>query len=130
MTTNHPTAPATETQDADKLIGEYVIINEFDKPCTRLIAEVTHIEGETVHARYITDGTQSLHCSAHISEVTPVYKFGVMYDIKGGYITAARITHSKATYRDGKPRNWQPAGEGSRWKLRKQKAVKVKGQAK
>ncbi len=105
------------------MIGEYVIINELDKPCTRLIAQVERIDAEKVIARYVTNGTRMTHCSAHISEVTPVWKFGVMFEIKGGYISAGQITPSKATYRDGKPRNWQPQGEDSRVKLRRHKAI-------
>lgn len=101
------------------MIGEFVIINEFDKPCTRLIAQVERIEGETIVARYVTTGTRMTHCSAHVSEVTPVHKFGVMFEIKGGHISAGQVCASKATYRDGKPRDWQPAGEDSRVKLRK-----------
>jgi sporulation protein YlmC with PRC-barrel domain len=104
-------------------IGDYVIINDFDKPCTRLIAEVERFEGETVIARYVTTGTRMTHCSAHVSQVTPVWKFGVMFELKKGHITAAQISPSKATYRDGKPRNWQPQGEASRVRLRRVKTT-------
>ena len=94
--------------EVKEMIGEYVIINEYDKPCTRLVAQVVSVEGDKVKARYITEGTTLRVCESSLSSVTPVSDFGVLLIFEGSRVSGIRNGESIATYRDGKPRYWQP----------------------
>lgn len=103
-------------------VGSYVIINHTDKPCTRLIAQVTgaDYEHERVIARYICKGTNQTTCTGRLSEATLVEDFGVdlIFDrdltVKIGMIKRASV----ATYKDGRPRQWQENGEALIQELR------------
>ena len=89
-------------------LGEYVIINEFDKPCTRLVAKVTEVNGKRVKARYITKGTNLKIRTSDTENVMPVHRFGVRLVFDDGQVTGICDAQSTATYKDGKPRYWQP----------------------
>lgn len=93
------------------MIGEYVIINHFDRPCARLIAEVTKVEGEYVEGRYITTGARMKVCRGLLSDVVPVSDFGIQLQFYNGRVTALEVEESHAAYPDGKPRRWQPEHE-------------------
>jgi len=76
-------------------IGSRVIINDVDRPCTRLIAEVFAIVGQTVKARYINNGERNREVWGTLDYVTDVNDF-----------TNDKMT-TKAFYPNGKPRVWQ-----------------------
>lgn len=100
-------------------IGDYVIINNTDKPCTRLIAVVLDIDiaKDRVRARYICDRVNMREPYGRLSEATLVSDFGVEMTFDGNNVTTAQVRPSIATYRDGKPRAWQPSGENPCQKL-------------
>jgi hypothetical protein len=56
--------------------------------------------------------------------VTLVSDFGVEMAFNGDTVSAEQVRPSIATYRDGKPRNWQPSGENPEQKLFKTKSRK------
>ena len=88
-------------------IGTPVIINGFDRPCTRLVAIVTKIKNNVVYAKYLTKDVLSKKCSAYISKVTPISDFGVELRIEDGIAFCQIVGENKATYCDGNHRPWQ-----------------------
>lgn len=89
-------------------IGTPVIINDTDRPCTRLIAIVDEVRANgVIHARYLTTGTKSHDCYAIADQVTPVSVFGVVLTVDGALAWTHPQEPSRATYRDKKPRLWQ-----------------------
>lgn len=104
-------------------IGDYVIMNDCDKPCTRLIAVVTGIdpEKERVNARYICERVNMREPYGWLGGVTLVSDFGVEMIFNGDTVSTEQVRPSVATYRDGKPREWQPSGENPEQKLHSKK---------
>ncbi len=94
-------------------IGDYVIINDADKPCTRLIAKAILVEPERgfIRARYICEQTNMRECQGRLSNATLVSDFGVDLAFEGNTVTATQPRPSVARYPDGEPRDWQPSGE-------------------
>lgn len=107
-------------------IGDYVIMNDTEKPCTRLIAQVTKLsEGQDfVCARYICERVIMRKPYGRLSNATLISDFGVEIIFDGDTVTTKQVRPSAATYRDGKPRNWQPHGENPTQKLYRGKAKK------
>ena len=107
-------------------VGDYVIMNDCDKPCTRLIAIVTKVdtEKERVNARYICKRVNMREPYGWLGGVTLVSDFGVEMAFNGDTVSTKQVRPSIATYRDGKPRNWQPSGENPEQKLFKAKSRK------
>lgn len=100
-------------------IGDYVIMNDADKPCTRLIAVVTQVdaEKERVNARYICERVNMREPYGWLGGVTLVSDFGVEMTFNGDTVSTEQLRPSVATYRDGKLREWQPSGENPEQKL-------------
>ena len=100
-------------------VGDYVIMNNSDKPCTRLIAQVIELpEGQDfVRGRYICKGTNMRYPYGRLSEATLVSDFGVELFFTGGRVSSEQVNPSAATYRDGRPREWQPGGENPEQEL-------------
>jgi len=100
-------------------VGDYVIMNDTDKPCTRLIAVVTQIdaEKERVNARYICERVNMREPYGRLGGVTLVGDFGIEMTFNGDTVSTEQVRPSVATYRDGKPREWQPSGENPEQKL-------------
>lgn len=104
-------------------VGDYVIMNNSDKPCTRLIAQVIELpEGKDfVRGRYICKNTNMRYPQGRLSEATLVSDFGVELSVElsltNGKISTEQVRPSVATYSDGKPRQWQPDGENPEQEL-------------
>jgi hypothetical protein len=89
-------------------IGAFVIVNEIDRPCDRLIAEVIacHEDGETATVRY---------CNIEHPEIrVPIKRMCLVSDFGrevylGGYraLTEPGKDPSVATYPNGELRKWQ-----------------------
>lgn len=107
-------------------IGDYVIMNDADKPCTRLIAQVAELpEGKDfLRARYICERTNMREPYGRLSGATLVSDFGVEMTFEGDTVTTEQVRPSVATYRDGRPREWQPHGENPTQQLFKAKKRK------
>ena len=89
-------------------IGDLVIINQFDCPCSRLIASVTSVDEHTVHAEYLSAKTRMREVFSPLSVVTPIDKFGVeLVNTDNGRFYTRQISESLATYLDGTVREWQ-----------------------
>ena len=90
-------------------VGDFIIINEFDRPCTRLVAVIQEMYAHSVVAKYITCGTGVKTCCAAIEDVTKVEDFGVKLELSHAYVTGYPVAPTKAKYKkDGSPRHWQP----------------------
>lgn len=102
-------------------LGDYIIINDADKPCTRLIAEVIHVDHEKdfVRARYICKKTNMRECQGRLSKATLVSAFGVEMSFEENQVTATQVRPSTARYFDEEPRDWQPSGENPTQTLRR-----------
>lgn len=82
--------------------ARFVIVNEFDRPSERMVAEWIDGIGYCYLNRELSkyDGMRP-------SNPTPVQDFGVAAVIKDGVAHFSQIRHSLATYRDGRTRQWQ-----------------------
>jgi len=88
-------------------IGEYVIVNEFDRPCARLIARVTganeclYISGKLKH-----DATMDLSRAISIKDFCVEVQFDTYQ-----YQAVRWSETSNARYPSGAVRRWQECGE-------------------
>lgn len=102
-------------------IGDLVIINDSDKPCTRLMARVAEVDPVRgfIRAEYICERTNMRECQGSLHRATLVSDFGVEVAFDGNVVSTEQVRPSVATYPDGKPREWQPSGENPTQQLRK-----------
>ena len=98
-------------------INDLVIINGFDRPCTRLIAIVSEIGSDYILADYICKDTSMGQCSDQPSRVTKIEDFGVKIDIAmdRDAIQAIQVGLSIVKYPDGRTRKWQPEYYDTSW---------------
>jgi hypothetical protein len=102
-------------------INDFVIVNDFDQPCVNLVAQVNKIDGATGYVTYISEAIKyKPNFKIDLNEATNVKDFGV--EIRISRITtqdgskfsqrkearAVKCGESRAVYRDGKARRWQP----------------------
>ena len=89
-------------------IGDYIIVNSFDRPHSQLIAVVIGTSGKTsISAKYVNIDRPIME---HVlkSEATLVTDFGVDLFIDGEVVLAkVNGKESTAKYPDGKQRKWQ-----------------------
>lgn len=99
--------------DSQKIkVGDAVIMNYHDRPCTRLVAIVHSIRDNFVYAYYLTRNNRiGLHeCADRYENVTLLKDFGVELVIADELATCTLIRESTAKYKDGSIRQWQPDG--------------------
>ena len=94
-------------------VGSCIIVNEFDRPCARLVAVVTEIDHEKIVAQYLSNDVSLRTFSKNgvwgtFLRVTPLWNFGVALHVnpKGEYWCEKKCD-SIATYPDGSHRLWQ-----------------------
>jgi hypothetical protein len=81
------------------------------------MAVVTHDEEDGItRAFYLTTYPRLAKCSGY--NATKVEDFGQRVEILNGRIRTVNNRESTATYKDGKPRCWQPTEYGEWWDLR------------
>lgn len=108
-------------------IDDYVIVNDFDRPCTRLIAKVKSIDDSGLAKfDYLTTGTSMKMASGPINEATLIADFGVIVVENPNDIFAKQVLKCVATYSDGSPRGWQPE-HCEKWGLRDKVHVTQEG---
>lgn len=93
-------------------IGTPVIINTFDRPCTRLVAIVIGRNDQAVFARYLAKELRGRTVGGYADTVTPVAEFGVELTFETADDGSTRyrcevVGASRATYKGGRPRQWQ-----------------------
>lgn len=95
-------------------VGDYVIINQYDKPCTRLVARVKAINGDKVVGEYITAETSTVRCTGRLNRATAV---GVMNGIGwlGGGACGVGDQRSRACLRDERVLERELPGLSVRW---------------
>lgn len=86
--------------------GTLVISNMFDRPQSRMIAVVDE-PGETLsRVRYLSKDLD-YGFLAYTDDLTPIHRFGVMLLRQFHQYTTTQMRPSRATYADGKKREWQ-----------------------
>lgn len=103
-------------------IGDYVILNDFDKPCLRLVAKVTGIDYEEnwLNAEYICEQTSMKEVGTFINYAWNVKDFGIELSFdEEGFVSYNRVGESIVTYMNHAPRKWQNEYEPFYQKLRK-----------
>jgi len=96
-------------------VGDLIIVNDYDCPCVQLVAQVRKIENGRCFADYVTTGTLSTKKAENpVENATLVSDFGVRLVNNNGILEAYTLREpSRATYKNGKPRNWQGrSGDG------------------
>jgi hypothetical protein len=96
-------------------VGSMVIVNEFDRPCPDLVAQVLEIDQDQNKAvvRYISFEIDRSPFSVPLNRLTSVEMFGVSVARRKNWYTIARVCESNARYPDGKIRHWQDQVNGS-----------------
>jgi hypothetical protein len=91
--------------------GTPVILNDVDAPEARLVAVLERYDDQSGvwYARYLSTYPNMKTCwtSGSLGGPTPLSEFGVRLDVDGDKFRVVQTGSSSATYRDGKPRNWQ-----------------------
>lgn len=90
------------------VIGEYVIVNHAERPCSRLVAKVVD-EDATCYVCVYENKKLRRQWKKMRNEkcmVTPVSHFG--HDFIDGLAVKNDALPHLAKYEDGKPRYWQP----------------------
>lgn len=101
--------------------GSLVIINESDRPCTRLIVFVDRIFNGYVEGRYICQDTMDGVVGGPVENVVAITDFGVDLTIKPGLnlTGAVKVDKSRVLYSSkDKIRDWQPIGGGELQRLK------------
>jgi hypothetical protein len=81
---------------------KFYIVNEFDRPSEKLIAE----KREDGKFYYIHPDLKSWPGMSP-TDPTPLSAFGVVFTITNGEICGDACRETSATYKDGRPRKWQ-----------------------
>lgn len=102
-------------------VGDLVIRGEADAPTQQTVSIVTEIDGETAKVLYIARRLRK-QCRATllrpnpwpVSELVLVSDFGVKWELKLNsakepFLDFEQVEDSKATYKDGVPRKWDPS---------------------
>ena len=109
--------------------SKYVIIDDVDKPCARLICELV---GDRYYYMRRDDKVLRRHGSMTGRFAIPLEDFGFTWtEYATGHTCFVRVAQSKAKYPDGKIRNWQDCHEiGDTFELKRvnltQREKKVK----
>lgn len=93
------------------LIGDLVIINEFDRPCTRLVVLVTQTDGNYIGGEYVCKNTTCIKVSGRSETAVKLEDFGVnlIYNVPSETVRAVRVGKSRVLYQRGiRIREWQP----------------------
>jgi len=98
-------------------VGHCVILNDVEKPYGRLIAVIMEIQNDIAFCKYLCSDPQldiynkkrgmMIGITGGIHSMTPVAKFGVKVCFNKWQYWCEKVGESTATYRDGRPRQWQ-----------------------
>lgn len=93
-------------------VGDCVILNHVEQPCSKLICVVVKDDGEFYHCKYLNadkmlDSYNKPPMKNRLPRATKVEDFGVEIKAHDGKYWCEKVGESKATYADGKPRQWQ-----------------------
>lgn len=80
---------------------KYYIVNDIDRPCERLVA--VELDGKL---NYL-DRSLRRYDSMGMGKATPMEDFGFTVTEKDSMVTFEMTSHSRATYPDGRIRQWQ-----------------------
>ena len=121
-----PTLPPRRRLASESLdVGNAVILNYFDRPCSALVAVIVHRTASAIRCKYINQDDPQLKpfnagrglriSDDSIQHVTPIGFFGCELHYwrspRSGqlFYTVEIVTETRATYADGKPRQWPDA---------------------
>lgn len=101
--------------------GTPVIIDDFDEPSARMVAVLTRYDDHAGiwRALYLSTYPHRLDCATS-NVPTPITDFGMTLEVDAGvYRCVPTGEPCRATYRDGRPRQWQDRfGEDRWWEMR------------
>lgn len=83
----------------------FYIVNGFDRPCERLIAE-RRADGLLYYVHPELRDQKSYH-GMSAEEAVPVADFGIQLSIEDGILQGIQTCDSRAIYPDGRARRWQ-----------------------
>lgn len=105
--------------------GDYVIMNDVDCPEARLVAVLTRYDDQKGFWRALYLATYTNMTAPYGRQPTLLSAFGMKVEWKWNeYRVVPNGEPCTATYRDGKPRQWQDRFGPRMWEARK-KAVKA-----
>lgn len=91
-------------------VGDLVILSDVEQPYGRLVAVITATRGSLHKWSYLSDEPALKPYGGQWSRMdsaTLVADFGVSIRAADGQYWCEQVSASKATYPDGKPRQWQ-----------------------
>lgn len=95
----------------DMAVGNCVIVNTYDQPCGKLVAIITAVSGDCFFVKYLNADPAldyyNKNDGMRVSRPTLVGSFGVEVRYYDGTYWCVRVGDSRATYEDGKRREWQ-----------------------
>lgn len=89
---------------------QFFIVNAFDRPCERLIAQLKDGKLYYIHPELVDN--KSYHGMSTVDAV-PVEDFGIQLRIENGTLHGIHIFDSRAIYPDGRGRRWQGSSQFS-----------------
>lgn len=97
--------------------GSHIIVNEADRPCTRLVACVDYVSTEVLVCHYMSKNAMATQMVVHPSRATLLEHFGVKVEFTNDLVRFRTIKTgpSLATYEDGRPREWQQSSGDDLW---------------
>lgn len=89
-------------------VGDFVIVNEMDRPCTRLVAKVLSVEDfPMITCVYLSANTSVRIYQAHVSTLTNIFDFGCEIAFYKRTYRCREVEASQAKYHHGGIRKWQ-----------------------
>ncbi len=118
------TISVLELPSSEIAVGHCVNLNDCEQPCGKLVAVITGMDDTFVRCKYLNAdrmlssynaiGGMIVQLTNGIHRLTPIGLFGVRVMYQEGdepcYWCEQVSSVSKATYRDGSPRQWQEFG--------------------
>ena len=94
---------------------KFVVVNSFDKPYERLVAQV--IDDKCYYMERSLDSSMKRYDGISTTQATSLEDFGFEIKEKEFQVDFKLVHESKAKYSDGQTRHWQGAKQFSRPKV-------------
>lgn len=95
----------TTDPDATFPVHKYFIVNDFDKPCERFVAE-KRADGKYYYVHPDLCDIKVYHGMTP-DDPTPLDDFGIEWTVDDGQLFGTLTRKPTATYHDGRTRYWQ-----------------------
>jgi len=103
------------SEKASWCVGDCVIVNDIDQPCSRLIAVIVGQRGEFYDCQYLNADEVFNSCNDppmqnRLERATRIEDFGVVLQAGIDNYWCEQVSNSIAKYPDGEARDWQERG--------------------